>query len=78
MTARVSVWACIRGVLCAFFSVSQQTLGQPLRPFDTAHLGVAQLITTEVILLAVLGRIPQLAPQAFCTVIQPSPDQFLR
>lgn len=78
MTARVSVRACIRGVLCTFLSFSQQTLGQLLRPFDTAHLGIAQLITTEVILLAVLGRIPQLAPQGFCTVIQPPPDQFLR
>ena len=28
--------------------------------------------------LAVLGRVPQLAPQAFCAVIQPPPDQFLR
>ena len=53
-------------------------LGQLLRPFDTAHLGIAQLVAAEVIPLAVLGRVPQLAPQAFCAVIQPPPDQFLR
>ena len=39
-------------------------LGQLLRPFDTAHLGIAQLVAAEVIPLAVLGRVPQLAPQA--------------
>ena len=71
MTARVSVRACVRGVFCTFLSLSKQTLGQPLRPFDTAHLGIAQLVTTKVIPLAVLGRVPQLAPQAFCAVIQP-------
>lgn len=78
MTARVSVRACIRGVLCTFLSFSQQTLGQLLHPFDTAHLGIAQLVTAEVIPLVVLGRVPQLAPQALCAIVQPSPDQFLR
>lgn len=78
VTARVSVRACIRGVLCTFLSFSQQTFGQLLRPFDTAHLGIAQLVAVEVISLAVLGRVPQLAPQALCAVIQPPPDQFLR
>ena len=78
MTVRVSVRACIRGVLCTFLSFSQQTLSQLLSPFDTAHLGIAQLVAAEVIPLAVLGRVPQLAPQAFCAVIQPPPDQFLR
>ena len=76
MTARVSVRACIRGVLCTFLSFSQQTLGQLLRPFDTAHLGIAQLVTAEIIPLTVLGRVPQLAPQAFCAVIQATADQF--
>ena len=51
-------------------------LGQLLRPFDTAHLGIAQLVAAEVIPLAVLGRVPQLAPQAFCAVIQATADQF--
>ena len=78
VTVRVSVRACIRGVLCTFLSFSQQMLGQLLRPFDTAHLGIAQLVAAEVIPLAVLGRVPQLAPQALCAVVQPSPDQFLR
>lgn len=78
VTARVSVRACIRGMFCTFLSLSKQTLGQLLRPFDTAHLGIAQLVTAEVIPLAVLGRVPQLAPQALCAVVQPSPDQFLR
>ena len=78
MTARVSVRACIRGVLCTFLSFSQQTFGQLLRPFDTAHLGIAQLVTAEVIPLAVLSNIPQLAPQALCAVIQPSADQLFR
>ena len=78
VTVRVSVRACIRGVLCTFLSFSQQMLGQLLRPFDTAHLGIAQLVTAEVILLAVLGCVPQLAPQALCAIVQPSPDQFLR
>lgn len=65
-------------MFCTFLSLSKQTLGQLLRPFDTAHLGIAQLVTAEVIPLAVLGRVPQLAPQALCAVVQPSPDQFLR
>ena len=60
VTVRVSVRACIRGVLCTFLSFSQQMLGQLLRPFDTAHLGIAQLVAAEVIPLAVLGRVPQL------------------
>ena len=78
VTARVFVRACIRGVFCTFLSLSKQTLGLLLRPFDTARLGIAQLVAAEVIPLAVLGRVPQLAPQAFCAVIQPPPDQFLR
>jgi len=78
VTVRVSVRACIRGVLCTFLSFSQQMLGQLLRPFDTAHLGIAQLVAAEVIPLAVLGRVPQLAPQALCAVIQPSADQLFR
>ena len=77
MTARMPIWTCIRGVCCTFLSLSKQTLGQLLRPFDTAHLGIAQLVAAEVIPLAVLGRVPQLAPQAFCAIIQPPPDQFL-
>ncbi|WP_191400283.1 hypothetical protein, partial [Flavonifractor sp. An306] len=75
VTARVFVRACIRGVFCTFLSLSKQTLGQLLRPFDTARLGIAQLVTAEVIPLAVLSNIPQLAPQALCAVIQPPPDQ---
>lgn len=63
---------------CTFLSLSKQTLGQLLRPFDTAHLGIAQLVTAEIIPLAVLGCVPQLAPQAFCAVIQPPPDQLFR
>ena len=78
MTARVSVRACIRGVLCTFLSFSQQTFGQLLCPFDATHLGVAQQVTAEVIPLAVLGNIPQLAPQALCAVIQPPADQLFR
>ena len=78
VTARVSVRACVRGMFCAFFSLSKQTLGQLLRLFDATHLGIAQLVTAEVIPLAVLSNIPQLAPQALCAVVQPSPDQFLR
>ena len=65
-------------MFCAFFSLSKQTLGQLLRLFDATHLGIAQLVTAEVIPLAVLSNIPQLAPQALCAVVQPSPDQFLR
>ena len=69
------VWTCIWVVCRTFLSLPKQTLGQLLCP---THLGVAQLVTAEVIPLAVLGRVPQLAPQAFCAVIQPPPDQFLR
>ena len=78
VTVRVSVRACVRGMFCTFLSLSKQTLGQLLRPFDATHLDVAQLVTAEVIPLAVLSNIPQLAPQALCAVIQPPPDQFLR
>lgn len=78
VTDRVSVRACIRGMLCTFLSFSQQTLDQLLCPFDTAHLGIAQLVAAKVIPLAVLGRVPQLAPQALCAVIQPSADQLFR
>lgn len=78
MTPRISVRTCIRAVFCPFLSLSKQTLGQLLRPFDTAHFGIAQLVTAEVILLAVLGNIPQLAPQALCAVIQPPADQLFR
>lgn len=65
-------------MFCAFFSLSKQTLGQLLRLFDATHLGIAQLVTAEVIPLAVLSNIPQLAPQALCAVIQPSADQLFR
>lgn len=78
MTARMPVWTCIWVVCRIFRSLPKQTLGQLLCPFDTTHLGIAQLVTAEVIPLAVLGRVPQLAPQALCAVVQPSPDQFLR
>ncbi len=71
MTARMPVWTCIWVVCRTFLSLPKQTLGQLLCPFDATHLGVAQLVTAEVIPLAVLGNIPQLAPQALCTVIQP-------
>ena len=78
MTAKIFALACIRGVLCTLFLFPKQAFCHMLRPFDTAHLGIAQLVAAEVIPLAVLGRVPQLAPQAFCAVIQPPPDQFLR
>ena len=78
MTARMPVWTCIWVVCRTFLSLPKQALGQLLRPFDATHLGVAQLVTAEVIPLAVLSNIPQLAPQALCAVIQPPPDQFLR
>ena len=78
MTARMPVWTCIWVVCRIFRSLPKQTLGQLLCPFDTTHLGIAQLVTAEVIPLAVLSNIPQLAPQALCAVVQPSPDQFLR
>lgn len=71
MTARMPVWTCIWVVCRTFLSLPKQTLGQLLCPFDATHLGVAQLVTAEVIPLAVLGNIPQLAPQALCAVIQP-------
>ena len=72
------VWTCIWVVCCTFLSPPKQTLGQLLCPFDATHLGVAQLVTAEVIPLAVLGNIPQLAPQALCAVIQPPADQLFR
>ena len=78
MTARISVWTCIWVVCRTFLSLPKQTLGQLLCPFDATHLGVAQLVTAEVIPLAVLGNIPQLAPQALCAVIQPPADQLFR
>ena len=65
------VWTCIWVVCRTFLSPPTQTLGQLLCPFNATHLGVAQLVTAEVIPLAVLGNIPQLAPQALCAVIQP-------
>lgn len=61
------VWTCIWVVCCTFLSLPKQTLGQLLCPFDATHLGVAQLVTAEVIPLAVLSNIPQ----ALCAVIQP-------
>lgn len=72
------VWTCIWVVCRTFLSLPKQTLGQLLCPFDATHLGVAQLVTAEVIPLAVLGNIPQLAPQALCAVIQPPADQLFR
>lgn len=78
MTARMPVWTCIWVVCRTFLSLPKQTLGQLLCPFDATHLGVAQLVTAEVIPLAVLGSIPQLAPQALCAVIQPPADQLFR
>ena len=78
MTARMPVWTCIWVVCRTFLSLPKQTLGQLLCPFDATHLGVAQLVTAEVIPLAVLGNIPQLAPQALCAVIQPPADQLFR
>ena len=76
MTARMPVWTCIWVVCRTFLSLPKQTLGQLLCPFDATHLGVAQLVTAEGIPLAVLGNIPQLAPQALCAVIQPPADQL--
>lgn len=61
------VWTCIWVVCRTFLSLSKQTLGQLLCPFDATYLGVAQLVTAEVLPLAVLGNIPQ----ALCAVIQP-------
>ena len=78
MPARMPVWTCIWVVCRTFLSLPKQTLGQPLCPFDATHLGVVQLVTAEVIPLAVLGNIPQLAPQALCAVIQPPADQLFR
>lgn len=78
MTARMPVWTCIWVVCRTFLSLPKQTLSQLLCPFDATHLGVAQLVTAEVIPLAVLGNIPQLAPQALYVVIQPPADQLFR
>lgn len=64
------VWTCIWVVCRTFLSLPKQT--------DATHFGVAQLVTAEVIPLAVLGNIPQLAPQALCAVIQPPADQLFR
>ena len=59
MTARMPVWTCIWVVCRTFLSPPKQTLGQLLCPFDATHLGVAQLVTAEVIPLAVLGNRPR-------------------
>ena len=78
MTAKIFALACIRGVLCTLFLFPKQAFCHMLRPFGTAYFSIPKLVTAEVIPLAVLGRVPQLAPQALCAVIQPPPDQFLR
>lgn len=60
------------------FSFSQAGVLPYAPPVWHRLLQHPQLVAAEVIPLAVLGRVPQLAPQAFCAVIQPPPDQFLR
>ena len=78
MTAKIFALACIRGVLCTLFLFPKQAFCHMLRPFGTAYFSIPKLIAAEIISLSMLGRVPQLAPQALCAVIQPPPDQFLR
>ena len=72
-------WGAILGSIpFASLFLLQKVLYSTLGPPHSANSGILDPVTAVVIGLPTLGSIPKLAPQAFCSIVQPTADKLFR